>query len=453
MGKRQRKRNRERRSEIILFPDRHNPLLQITIATSTPAEMRQLCTSYWSFEQPGKWTYPARSLRLPSGQAANLVAARYCQTLALTLLCPVCKDPFSVSSRQELVTKAPWCPDRYPRTPEVLRNPCPECQQSVRDARLQEQQARQEAEEARRAQDARRAEEAAEHARRDEALIRSKVPGIFAEFDQYVSRSVPKGSMPAAEFLLLTAIFEACSVGSAPAMAELPLGWTGAPEADKGVLLALLNATAILPASDTPIESFRVDNVDGQPIVVLGQPDLIRWRVGSTRDRVRAYLHDLETTYAADPELVNDVAHEVRTMDTLLLMEYIDGTLAIRYDYPPVPEHRLYELASVLGQALAHGYTYGQVLAMCWGAIASAVAWRVRTPGVTDSQGSSAAVTNLVSRVDRVRMNRSSVPEYATPTWLDVPPAVKPARQALTRLSVRATPVQSSAGLPVDTLE
>ncbi|MGY5127309.1 hypothetical protein [Streptomyces nigrescens] len=425
MGKRQRRRNRQKakatgqrqqqptaapKADIVQYPTAGTPLLQVDIAAGTPPEIRDMCLAYWEFEEPGTWARNVSAIGATSFVYATVKEA--CTVSLLTVACPDCSSPLRVTSRSEMTATGFWKAGAMPADTVHSAVSCADCQKAQREARAQ-----------RVAAEKLKGEEQRE-ARRTNA-------GRWLDAHREHGSWKEEPSMKAALALLsMTDILEKSGTGSFGPLDKAAYSFTGSGDGDFEVMRELHSNRWLAPTTPATIDNFAYkddDTVHGvYPLTVPWR--LAHWAGDDTAAAcadVRSILFQ-EIDAFEDLDFVQEVVHD---LEADMIVKYLGGLLENKYDEAPIPEARIPEAHETAKTALEGGFTLKQMLAVAWSATSRSAAWGARTEWVKPGMVSSAAVTNLGKGVGYAKDR--GVQEYEPPHWLKEPAILAPARRLL----------------------
>lgn len=410
----------------VLYPGPDEPLLEVHVRPDTPEGIRKACLAYWEFSKPGTWARPVASLGLASYISKAVKDTSH--AALLTVLCPDCGEPLTVSNRSEMAATGFWREDSFPTTPQTARRSCQECvraQQEAREAeaaRTKEQQAE---------RDRRRAENA------------SKV--LAEEDDREIPEEQPS-PLAAASLLAILDIMEHGDSHTFGPLTDLPYTLAGSREADIAALKELHDLRYIAPTFPAKVGDFTYNDDDTVTGFYVAQ---LPWKLtGWTQDEaaeardLTRRLASLALIHPAEKQPAVDV---IRDLEAQLTVDYLSGLLVNKYDGEPIPEHRLADAYETARQALEDGFSLGQMIAVCWSAASRSVAWGARTSWAGPSQVAAAAVTNMGKGVGYAKDR--PVVEYEPPKWLHEPAAVSALYRLLRRNKAAKSTLQALRSL------
>lgn len=427
MGKRDRRRKRERAKASgaasakaapapkapprILYPGAENPLVELHIDESADDETRALCRAYWEFAEPGVWARHVSAIGTSTTQVYKAVSSVAHASL-LTVLCPTCTAPVTVTNRSQMAATGHWGPD-MPVTPVEAASVCADCLSAERAARQQEAAQAKELE-----------------AERTKRRVDNAGAWLDREMDREFSDEWPD-TMAALALLAATEIMEKTGTTSIGPLEKLDYTLTGTAEGDIAAFRELHQkawAVPTLPATTGNFAYNDDDSVSGVYITVIPWT-VPRWMNATDAGRRRYAKVAMQGVLERQPEAVRAALIEA---ETNMGIEYLNGLLTRKYGEEPVPEHRLPEAYAAVKDALVDGFTLEQVVAVAWSATAGSVAWGQRTPGLKAGAVSAATVTNLVRRIGYAKDR--PVPEYEVPNWVSRPAVRSAALRLLAKL-------------------
>lgn len=425
MGKRQRRRNRQKakgvgqsqqqapaapKADTVQYPVGEVPLLQVDISDGTPPEIRDMCLAYWEFAEPGTWARNVSAIGATSFVYVTVKEA--CTVSLLTVACPDCSSPITVTSRSEMAATGFWKAGAMPT--EVVRSaaPCGYCQKAQREARAQRETAE------------KRKLEEQRQARRTNA---GRWLDSHREYDTWGDEPTMKSALA---LLAMTDILEKSGTGTFGPLNKAAYTFTGSPDGDFEVMQELHSNDWIAPTTPATTDNFAYNDDD----TVHGvYPSTVPWRLaywagddtGDACSDVRVILRQ-ELSAFDDLDEVQEVVYE---LEAGMVVAYLGGLLENKYGEAPIPEARIPEAHETAKAALEDGFTLKQMLAVAWSATSRSAAWGARTEWVKPGMVSSAAVTNLGKGVGYAKDRE--VPEYEPPHWLKEPAILAPARRLL----------------------
>lgn len=425
MGKRQRRRNRQKakdagqrqqqvpaapKGEIVQYPAGGTPLLQVDIADGTPPEIRDLCLAYWEFEEPGTWARNVSAIGATSFVYSTVKEA--CTASLLTVACADCSAPITVTSRSEMAATGFWKAGAMPTEIVHSAASCDDCQKAQREARAQ-----------RVAAEKRKGEEQRERRRTNAGRWLDS----HREYDTWGDTPSMKAALA---LLAMTDILEKSGTGTFGPLDKATYTFTGSSDGDFDVMRELHSNDWIAPTLPATVGNFAYNDDD----TVHGvYPATVPWRLaywagddtGDGCADVRVILRQ-ELSAFDDLEEVQDVVYE---LEAGMVVAYLGGLLEHRYNEAPIPEARIPEAHKTARTALEDGFTVRQLLAVAWSATSRSAAWGARTEWVKPGMVASAAITNLGKGVGYAKDR--GVSEYELPHWLKEPAILAPARRLL----------------------
>ncbi|WP_331737369.1 hypothetical protein OG520_44815 (plasmid) [Streptomyces sp. NBC_00984] len=413
MGKRDRRRKRERarahqkaaatvarapEPPRILFPSEAQPLVELHVDETADAETAALCRGYWEFSSPGVWARPVAELGSTSQIYKAVKGASHASLL--TVFCPQCTAPVTVTSRSEMAATGWWASD-MPTSAVSARSVCAECASAT-------------------AAEKRRAAEQAEQREADRTARRVKNAEAWLERERTAEPrgEYPKTVMAALALLTSTQIMKKAGTTSIGPFNKLDYTLTGTPEGDIEAFKELHRTGWAAPTFPATTGAFAFDDDDSVRGVYVDQ---IPWTLPEwlEDDDVSGNLRAQVSMEVRLENNIDGVRAALVDIEADMALAYLDGLLIRKYREESVPEHRIPDAYSAIKEALNGGFVLEQVLAVCWSATAGAVAWGQRTPGLKPGAVSSASVTNLARRIEYAKDR--TIPEYELPNWVPRP--------------------------------
>ncbi len=429
MGKRQRRRKRRQTGNskpnqqvlkqrpiavpepvVAHFPAAGPPLLEVTVAAGTPEDVRALCLDYWEFTEPGTWVRNVSTIGPTSVVYGTVKQA--CTAYLLTVQCPACAGPVTVTSRSEVAATGFWKAGAMPEEPMTAPGPCVDCERAQRAIRAQQAAAEKAKLEERR--ERRRANAGAWLAEHRDHACRQEMPSLTGT-------------------LVLLAMADIMEKGCADSVGppdEISYTFTGSRDRDIDVLRELYAGYWIAPTPPVTIDDFAYNDDDTVSGVYL---EPVPWRLAHwAGDNTPDACHDVRTILRHELHASEDadaIQESVYDIEAGMVVQYLAGLLKHKYGEAPIPESRLPEAHDTARAALKDGFTLRQMLAVAWSATSRSVAWGARTQWVKPGTVASATVTNLGKGVGYAKDR--GVPEYDLPHWLKEPAILAPARRIL----------------------
>ncbi|MFF9653364.1 hypothetical protein [Streptomyces sp. NPDC014622] len=415
MGKRDRRRKRQRAKqkaaakqqcvsagtsaapERVLYPSSTAPLIELHFNDNITDDAKALCRAYWEFAQPGTWARNVAEI----GQATfvSRTVRTACRVSLLTVVCPECTAPLTVTSRSEMSATGHWN-DAFPHDPVSARAACQDCRESARIeaaavAALEKQRAAQAAE------------------KKIESASRWLASSLQA--DEPLTYPEPRQALA---LLALSGILQSGNLESFGPLKSLKYTITGSAGGDIELVREMYQEHWLAATTPASLDSFAF-NEDGKATSMY--LDAVSWRFPrwlgpTTREAaiaVTKQLRDYLTGHTAA------VAQIVQQLEAGMAVDYLNGLLTSRYDETPIPEHRLPDAHDFALKAIQNGYALEQVIAVAWSAAASSVAWGQRTPGLKPGAVASASVTDLERRIGFAKDR--PVPHYDVPNSVSRP--------------------------------
>jgi hypothetical protein len=413
VGKRDRQRKRQQAAAAkraaaarVLYPSAELPLLEVHIHPDTPADVAAMCRQYWEFAQPGQW---ARHVSAIGSTSLVYKAVREaCRAELLTVVCPRCAAPATVTSRSDLAATVVWGPD-FPTEPVDARTACKDCAAAEAAARQEE------------------AERAAEAKRRQS---QQQVDAASAWLQEQADRDFPSDLPTVVGALTLLAMVEIMQRKDTEAIGplhQLNYTLTASESSDIDVLRTLHQERWICPTTPATTGDFAFNDDNTVSGVYITQ---VPWRLApvlGSKTVGRRELTDHMRRHLRNQ--VDELAHQVRSIEAGMAVGYLEGLLTRKYNEDPIPEHRLPDAYETFLNALQDGFTLGQLVAVAWSSAAGSVAWGQRTPGLKPGSVSAASVTNLTRRIGYAQDR--GVEEYELPNWVPRPAIHAPALRFL----------------------
>lgn len=409
MGKRDRRRRRERAKgrpstppaapPRLLFPGAGRPLVEVHVAADAPDDVKAMCRAYWEFDQPGTWAQPVASIGASTTQVYKAVRG-VAHAALLTVLCPQCAAPLTVTSRSEMAATGHWAPD-FPTDPVEARQACAECVAAAKEA------ARQEAARAKQQQQA-----------LDEVRVNNASSWVADQWHVAEADEAP-GTLASLALLAVLGIMEQSGTETFGPLDKADYTLTGKRSSDVEVFQELFRKRWISPTLPATIGDFAFEDDDTVRGVYITQ---VPWRlahwVGNGQAGRTRVSEILTPVLMVNAHLVREIRID---LEAHMGVQYLDGLLTNKYQEEPIPEHRLPDAYATARDALTEGFTLEQLVAIGWSAAAASVAWGQRTRGLSVGAVSSAAVTNLARRLGFAKDR--PVPDYALPNWVARPAA------------------------------
>ncbi|MCX4571612.1 hypothetical protein OOK48_35415 [Streptomyces viridodiastaticus] len=423
MGKRQRRRNRQKKHtttprpavQRYLLPNADSPLLEVVFHPDVTDDDKAICLDYWAFTEPGTWMRKVADIG-PTAAVLRTVKAS-CHADLLTIVCPDCAGPRSVHSRSDVTATRLWAPDVFPLEETVAGGPCQACQDAAA---------------AQAAQDAERARQ------EKQAEAEERVTSASTWMADHSKRDHPDGLPDAGGALALLTIIEIMERTDAEAfgpLTKLEYSLTESDSTDIEALRELYQDGWIAPTLPATTADFAFNDDNTVRGVYIGQ---VPWRLAhalgsdarKTRQRVSTWMRHVLLEDASLTRLL------VTNLEANMAVDYLNGLLTRKYNEDPIPEHRLPDAFHTFITALNDGFTLGQLVAVAWSATASSVAWGQRTPGLKPGSVSAASVTNLGRRIGYAKDR--PIPEYDLPNWVNRPATYATALRILEQQSSEA---------------
>jgi hypothetical protein len=371
------------------------PLLEVHIHPGTPADVAAMCRQYWEFTQPGQW---ARHVSAIGSTSLVYKAVREaCRAELLTVVCPRCTAPATVTSRSDLAATVVWGPD-FPTEPVDARTPCKDCAAVEAAERVRE------------------AEQAAQEEQQRTAR-QVEAAGLWLQ--EQAERDAPT-SLPtlvsALTLLAMSDIMQRKQADSIGPLNNLNYTLTASAETDIEVFKTLYQDRWICPTTPATTNNFTF-NEDGtaRGVYITQVPWMLAPSLssGAGHRELISLLHDMLW------DRPDDLHQQIYKLEAGMAVDYLEGLLTRKYNEEPIPEHRLPDAYETFLNAREEGFTLGQLVAVAWSSAAGSVAWGQRTPGLKPGSVSAASVTNLERRIGYARDRR--IDEYELPNWVPRP--------------------------------
>ncbi|MGW3386473.1 hypothetical protein [Streptomyces cinereoruber] len=417
MGKRQRRRNRQQKQSKTtdkqqsqlrhLIPSADHPLLEVVFKSDVSDEDKAMCLDYWSFTQPGTWSYKVAEIGATTAVLRTVKAS--CHADLLTIICPDCAGPKRIHSRSDMVATRKWAPDVFPSEGTVTGGSCHDCRTAAAEHAAQEVQ--------------RVAEE-----QRQQNQARADAASSWLK--EQAGRNFPSGYPSVVDALTLVSmvdIMQRRDTETIGPLQSLDYSLAASAEADVEVFRSLYQERWICPTLPATTGDFAFDDDGTVRGVYIKQ---IPWRLApalgsktAARREIKSLLGRMLISRA------DEVRDQVHNLQAGMAVAYLGGLLIRTYQEEPIPEHRLPDAYETFLGALREGFTLGQLIAVAWSAAAAAVAWGQRTPGLKPGNVAAAAVTNVGRRIGFLHDRR--IEEYDLPNWVARPATLGTARRFL----------------------
>ncbi|MFI5616133.1 hypothetical protein [Streptomyces sp. NPDC051567] len=421
MGKRQRRRNRQQQPKTTttkqqqqqqpqlrhLIPSTDHPLLEVVFKPDVSDQDKALCLDYWSFVQPGTWSYKVAEIGATPSVLRTVKAS--CHADLLTIVCSDCAGPKTIHSRSDMAATRKWTPDVFPSEETVTDGLCHDCQAAAAEQAAQE------------------AQRVAEGHRQQN---RARVDAASSWLREQAGRDFPSSHPSVVNALTLVSmvdIMQRRGTETIGPLQSLDYSLAASAEIDVEVFRSLYQERWICPTLPAATGDFAFDD-DGTVRGVYIQQ--IPWRLAPSLGGRTAAHREITSLLGRMPiSRADEVRQQVHNLQAGMAVAYLDGLLIRTYQEEPVPEHRLPDAYETFLGALREGFTLGQLIAIAWSAAASAVAWGQRTPGLKPGNVSAAAVTNVGRRIGFLHDRR--IEEYDLPNWVARPATLGPALRFL----------------------
>jgi hypothetical protein len=320
-----------------------------------------------------------------------------------------------------------WGQELFPAVEQEGKYRCQDCVKAAKDARARE----------------------AEHSQtlakeRDERRIKSASQWLTdqAEVDAATANPSARGTLV---LLTVAGMMQSADKESVGPLNSAKYTFTGTPDGDVAALKELHGKRWMVPTFPVTVGDIAFDENDRAMGAYVTQ---IPWRLpawlgigGDAREAAR----DTAECILEDEIGVADLRAEVLGLEADLVVRYLAGLLAHKYQEAPIPDDRLPEAHQIARNALDSGFTVGQMVAVAWSAASRSVAWGARTPWIKPGMVSAAAVTNLAKGVGYAKDR--PVVEYELPNWLATPAILPIGRRLLHRIEAAEADYSALRGL------
>ncbi|MET9913569.1 hypothetical protein ABZZ74_43640 [Streptomyces sp. NPDC006476] len=406
MGKRQRRRNRQRqgrnaqqaKGQRYLLPGEQQPLVEVLLESDLSDQDKEICLAYWAFTEPGTWTHKVAELGSSNHVLRTVKAGS--RAALLTRLCSECGGPTTVTTRSEMAALGLWRPDAFPYQETTSSSTCRDCREAAAVARRQEEERAREAE---------------------KKALQEQVDKASAWVAGHKDAPFPEEMPSVPDALALLAMIDIMVRTERDTFGPLStskysLG--ASRSADLDTLCNLHRQRWLAPALPATIADFAFNDDNSIRGVYV---DKVPWRLahafGDDVSRARQEAAEgVRHLLLRRPTRLRDV---VMDLEAVTALAYLDGLLDRSYNEPPVPEHRRQEAYDTFHEALVNGFNLRQLIAVAWMAASSSVAWGQRTPGLKPGSVSAACVTSIGRRIEAA--HDRPVPEYDVPNWANLP--------------------------------
>ncbi|WP_426361674.1 hypothetical protein [Streptomyces sp. E-08] len=367
--------------ERILLPTHDAPLLELHFNDGITYDAKDLCRAYWEFTQPGTW---ARNVaQIGQTTYVSQTVRTSCLVSLLTVLCPGCTMPITVTSRSEMTATRLWNDD-FPLEPVPARAVCQDCRANAQAQAAAEKALQQE---------------------RAAAANKRKVDSASAWLGRSLHADEPVTYPTPRQALGLLALAEIILRNALQSFGPLEgVGYTITASADTDIELFrdMFQAHWIAATTPATVNCFTYDEDDQAETMYVNAVcwTFPRW-LGPTAHEAATAAVDLMSKYLVDH--TDTVSDTLQSLEAGMAVDYLNGLLTDRYGELPIPEHRLPDAYEHALKALQSGYALEQVISMAWMSAAASVAWGQRTPGLKPGAVSSASVTNLERRIGFVK--------------------------------------------------
>ncbi|MFE5772452.1 hypothetical protein ACFQ7O_29285 [Streptomyces sp. NPDC056485] len=407
MGKRQRRHNRQQKQPKTiakqqpqlrhLIPSTDHALLEVVFKPDVSDEDKAVCLDYWSFFQPGTWSYKVAEIGATTAVLRTVKAS--CHADLLTIVCPDCAGPKRIHSRSDMAATRKWAPDVFPSGETVTGGSCHDCQTAAAEHAAQEAQ-----------------RVAEEHRQQNQARVDAASSWLQEQAERDFPSSYPS-VVDALTLVSMVDIMQRKDTETIGPLQSLDYSLAASAEVDVEVFRSLHQDRWICPTLPATTGDFAFDD-DGtvRGVYIKQIPWCLAPALGSktaARREITSLLGRMLISRA------DEVRHQVHKLQAGMAVTYLDGLMMRTYQEEPIPEHRLPDAYETLLGALREGFTLGQLIAIAWSAAAAAVAWGQRTPGLKPGNVSAAAVTNVGRRIGFLHDRR--IEEYDLPNWVARP--------------------------------
>jgi hypothetical protein len=394
--------------ERVLYPSADEPLLEVNFHADITDEAKALCRAYWEFTEPGTW---ARNVaEIGSTTFVYRTVRTACEAALLTVLCPQCTAPVTVTSRSEMSATGHWG-ESFPREPITARAACRECREAAQSeaaaAAALEQQL-------------------AEEMKQRKLESTSKWLARCLNRDEPSSYPTPQRALG---LLAIAEILQNSGADSLDPLKSLNYTITGSAGSDIALFREMFEEGWLAATTPAKLDAFIFDD-DGNATSLY--VDAVSWTfprwLGSTAREATASAATMLIKYlTGHTDTVQDIK---RQLEASMTVEYLTDLLTTRYNESPIPENRLPDAYGIALRGLQSGYAFEQMLAMAWSAASASVSWGQRTPGLKPGAVSSGSVTNLERQLGFTRDR--PVPHYKLPNSVPRPALYSTAIRFLT---------------------
>ncbi|WP_228981455.1 hypothetical protein [Streptomyces sp. DH12] len=406
--------------ERVLYPSVDEPLLEVTFHEDITDEAKALCRAYWEFTEPGTWARNVAEIG-PTTFVYRTVAAA-CEAALLTILCPKCTTPVTVTSRSEMSATGHWG-DSFPRKPVAARAACRECRaaaqaEAAAAAALEQQRA--------------------EEVKQRKIENASKWIAQSLNADEPTSYPTPRRALG---LLAIAEILQNSGLDSLSPLKSLKYTITGSTGSDIDLCREMFEEHWLAATTPAKLDAFTFDDDGNATSLYI---DAVSWTfprwLGSTSREATATAAAMLSKYLT--EHTDTMRRIVQQLEAGMVVDYLDGLLTTRYNELPIPENRLPDAYEIALTGLQSGYALEQMIAMAWSAASAAVSWGQRTPGLKAGAVSSGSVTNLERQLGFTRDR--PVQYYVIPNSVQRPAMYSTAVRFLTEHNEVAVKPQGS---------
>ncbi|MEU6242902.1 hypothetical protein [Streptomyces sp. NPDC047024] len=394
--------------ERVLYPSADEPLIEVNFRDGITDEAKALCRAYWEFTEPGTW---ARNVaEIGSTTFVYRTVRTACEAALLTLLCPKCTAPVTVTSRSEMSATGHWG-ESFPRGPITARAACRECRAAAQSEA---------------------AAAAALEQQRTEEMKQRKIENASKWLARSLNSEEPSSyptPQQALGLLAIAEILQSSSLDSLSPLKSLNYTITGSAGGDIDLCREMFEERWLAATTPTKLDAFTFDD-DGNPTGLY--VDAVSWTfphwLGSTAREATATAATMLSKYLTEhADTVQDIR---KKLEASMTVEYLEDLLTTRYNESPIPENRLPDAYDIALRGLQGGYAFEQMLAMAWSAASASVSWGQRTPGLKSGAVSSGSVTNFERQLGFTRDR--PVPHYKLPNSVPRPALYSTAIRFLT---------------------
>lgn len=377
--------------ERVLYPSADEPLLEVNFHDDITDEAKALCRAYWEFTEPGTWARNVAEIG-PTTFVSRTVRTA-CEAALLTVLCPKCTAPVTVTSRSEMSATGHWG-ESFPREAITTRAACRECRAAAQSEA---------------------AAAAALEQQHVEEMKQRKIENVSRMLARSLNSDEPSSYPTPQQALGLLAIAEILQNSgddSLGPLKSLKYTITGSASSDIALCREMFEERWLAATTPAKLDAFTFDD-DGNATSLY--VDAVSWTfprwLGSTPREATATAATTLSKYLT--EHTDTVQGIKKKLEASMTVEYLEDLLTTRYNESPIPENRLPDAYDIALRGLQSGYAFEQMLAMAWSAASASVSWGQRTPGLKPGAVSSGSVTNLERQLGFTRDR--PVPHYKLP--------------------------------------